>query len=1032
MFNKLIQFSLKYPVLIIGFYILLCVLGGIQIVKMNVDVFPDLNKPSATVLIETKGLAPQEAEKSVLIPIENAISGGAGITRLSSAAAVGYAMVTAEFDWNTDVLQARQIITERLAQVSGTLPDGIEMGLTPISSIMGEVMLVGVYATGDKVSLMDVHQFVQKNMRKRFLSVPGVSNVSVIGGDIKQYQITLDTTQMQLLGITMDEVMASVSALGINGTGGFINTPYTEAMVRILARPENIEDIKKTVIIKEGRKDMPAITLGQIALIQIAPQKNQRGVAGVNGQMGVLISIAKQPRTDTLKLTQKLEAELIEIEKNIPADIHFEKDIFKQSRFIQNAIDNITGSLWIGSFLIAIILFVFLLNVKGTAIVLTVIPCTFVMTALVFNWFGLSINTMTLGGVAMALGSLIDDAIVGVANVYKRLKENKHNPHPEPIKEVVLNATSEVRNSIVFSTVLIFLVFLPLFALTGIEGRIFMPLALAFILSMTLSLIVSVTLTPVLSFYLLPTVKSLGRKHDSVMVHFIKRIHCKLLRFCFANTRRVLIGLGVVLGISFLMFFGFGKEFMPPFNEGSFNITIASPPGTNVVESNRIGQIAERELLKIPEVAATGRKQGRVDMDAHPLGVNIHEIEVRLKDDLTRSKEQIMEDIRHRLNIPGVVLNIGQPISHRIDLLISGVRSGLAVKVFGLNQTQMDDVASQIENVMKDNANLTDVGRDMQVQIPQILVRFNRDKAVRHGVSLNNAVQMSQMAMSGIVVSEIMEDEYVYDVVLQLKQTGSFDINQLKKIPIATVNGHWVTLGSVADILYTKGQNEIARENNARRIVISANFQNADAFHVVTELQKQIQQTIQLPEGIFIQYDGQFQTQSNASRNILWLSMLSFSLMFMALYINFKSLNLATQLMISLPFSLIGGVIGIALSGGIVSIATIIGLVALTGIAIRNGILLIELYLKQMNAVGRVTPADLIALTQERIEPVMMTTLTSIIGFLPLIIGGNTTGKEILYPVAVVISCGLLTTTVLNLLITPIVFYVFYKPEKNK
>ncbi len=1031
MFNKVIEFSLRYRVLIVVSYLFLLIYGAQTISKMNVDVFPDLNKPSVTLLVEVNGLAPEEMESLVLIPMENAINGATGVTRLTSSAEVGYGLVKAEFDWGTDVYKARQIINERVSQIQKDLPTDTKIAMTPISSIMGEVMLLGLTSPDNKVSSIELRDIAEQQIRKRLLAVSGVSSVSVIGGDVKQYQIVLDKLQMPLLGITFEDVVQAVEASGVNGTGGFLISTYGEELIRTLGRPQNLEDLKNTVIAKEGRNGLPAITLGQIAKIQIAPEPNKRGEAGINGEKGVLISIAKQPDVDTLKLTKALDKEIDSLEKTLPEGVSLEKDLFKQSRFIQNAVDNITSSLFEGALLVAIVVFVFLVNFRGTFIVLTVIPCTLILTALVFRAFGFSINTMTLGGIAMALGSLVDDAIVDMQNIYKRLKENKLSQHPQPVLRVVYEASKEVRNAIIFSTVLISLVFLPLFALQGIEGRIFAPLALSFILSMICSTIVALTLTPVMSSYLLPKVKTLGKREDTCLVRWIKTFHKKLLRLSFKQAKLTFALFGFLLVVGCCMMFSFGKEFLPPFNEGSFTVIIASPPGTNLAEASRVGQMAEKALLSIPEVETTGRKQGRAELDEHALGVNIHEIEVKLKEQIKRSRAEIEADIHKKLDIPGTVVSVGQPISHRIDFIISGVQAGLVVKIFGPDNEVLSEVATQIEQIMKDNKLLTGVRRDTQVHIPQVRIRFNRSKAIRYGVQMQPAVEIVEAALSGIAIAQMQENEKMYDIVLRFSD-GMYPNDQtIAQIPISTVNGDMVALGTIADIEHIKGQNEISRENTTRRLVVQANFASRNTSHIVEDLQKKISEQVVLPQGTFVQIDGQFKTQQEASRNILLLGLMSFVLVYGALYINFKNLQLATQLMISIPFAVLGGIIGVFFTSKTVSIATIIGIIALAGIAIRNGILLIDLYLeKRAKRQEPLSQKRLIFLTQERLEPVMMTALTSIIGFVPLLVGGSAPGKEILYPVAVVMSFGLLTTTILSLILTPIIYY-FWGGQKQ-
>lgn len=1031
MFDRIIQFSLRYKLIIVCAYLLLFFYGYNKAAYLSVDVFPDLNKPTVSLIIETEGLAVEEIEKQILIPVENAVNGASGITRLTSSANVGYGIVKAEFNWDTDIFKARQIINERLSTLQQSLPDGTRIAMGPVSSIMGEVMIAGLFSSNNAFSSMQLRSIADNLIRKRLLGIPGVSNVSTIGGDIKQYQIMLDPIQMQLMNISLSDVIQSLQNSGLNSTAGFLQEAWTEKQIRILGRPETIADLKKIVLAKEIRKDAPGITLEQIADIREAPEINKRGDAGINANPGVLISIAKQPGIDTLSLTRQLETELSRIQKILPENVILTADIFKQSRFIQRAIDNITEALWSGSILIAVILFLFLVNFRSTAIILTVIPTSFIMTAIVFDVFGLNINTMTLGGLAMAIGSLVDDAIVDVTNIYKRLKENKHSQTPRPVWQVVFEASKEVRNSIIFSTVLVFLVFIPLFALSGIEGKIFTPLAIAFILSMTMSTVVALTLTPALSAYLLPSLKSLGRPHDAWIVRILKKAQDKGLRFCFYHTKGVLIALGIFFVLLVCAALEMGREFLPPFNEGSFNIAVASAPGTNLTESNRIGQLAEKALLSIPDIVSTGRKTGRADLDEHALGVHISEIEVELKPKTQKTKEELMSEIREKLNIPGIFVNIGQPISHRIDFIISGSQSQLAIKLFGSDTEALRKTAEQIEHILKEMPEITDITQDMQILIPEIHIQIDRDKAARHGVQTGTAVNSIETALAGRKIAQIQEDERSYDLVLMFKDALNITPDVLGQLPVETVKGYFVPLSTISEIYLTKSPSEIARENGSRRLVIQANIIGRDLVKTAQNIEKRIENEISFPENTFWKIDGQFESQQTAARHIFILALLSLTIMFGALYINFKSLNLALQLMITLPLSLMGAVIGLFLTSRVISIASIVGLIALVGIAIRNGILLMELYLhKEAEKRKRLTIKELINTTKERLEPVMMTTLTSIIGFVPLIVAGNTAGKEILYPAAVVIAFGLLTSTILNLLVTPVIFYRFHPKRK--
>lgn len=1030
MFNRIIEFSLKNRLVIVLTYILLFIYGMGTIKQMSVDVFPDLNRPSVSLIVEAGGLSPDELEQQVTIPIENAINGATSVNRVFSSSSVGYAIIKAEFDWDMNIYTARQIINERLTQITGSLPANTSVVMGPISSIMGEILMIGLSSPDNSVNQMELRDIADWDVAKRLLSISGVAQVSTIGGDVKEYQVIVDSNKLRLNNISLDKVRTALQTSGANTNGGFLFGAHREKLIRNLGQPQNTTDLANAVISTPTADNAPSLTVGNLAQVVIAPQINKRGSASINGSDGIILSIAKQPNVDTIELTQRIENELNSIEKTLPQGVVLTKDLFKQADFIEKATANIEEALRDGSILIALVLFAFLMNFRTTAIVLIVIPTSFIMTGIVFKLLGLSINTMTLGGLAMAIGSLVDDAIVAVANSFKRIKENKHSAHPKPILEVVYSATEEIINSVVFSTILVFLVFIPLFALSGIEGKIFTPLALAFILSMVASLIVAITLTPVLSYYFIPGLKVLSKK-DSAVVRGLKHLHQKSLSFCFKHYKGVLSMVLVCFIAALSLTFSFGKEFLPPFNEGSFNISLTMAPGTSLAESGRIRNLAQKKLLEIPEIKSVGGRSGRSDVDEHALGVNVTELEVEINQDNKLNKDELIAKLRENLDFPGVFINIGQPISHRIDFIISGIRSQIAIKIFGDDINVLQQQAEEVQKLIGKIDGVVDLSIEQQILIPQVHIEVDRAKAKQYGIAVSDVSQDIETALAGENIAKIIKGNRFYDIVLRIDDKHKDNIQSLGDIPVESMNGYFVPLKALAEIKNSKGPNLIARENGQRRIVVQANVAERDLVSAVKEIQSHLDEELKLPQGYFISYDGQYQTQAQASQDIALLGILSLLLIFVGLYLNFNSLNLTFQLMSILPLSLIGAVIGIAMTSQVISLATTVGFITLVGIAIRNGILLVDLYQTQSND-KKLSIKELSFLTSERLVPVMMTTLTSILGFVPLIIGGNTAGKEILYPAAVVIATGLVTSTLLNLLLTPVMYYYWYEKKEEK
>lgn len=1026
MFNAIIQFALKNRLMIVALSAFLLVYGGIVISKLPVDVLPDLNRPTVTIFTEAEGLAPEEVEALVTWPIETTVNGATGVERVRSASGIGLSIVWVEFGWGTDIYIARQIVSEKLQQVSATLPEGIKPIMGPISSIMGEIMLVGLTSENTAVDSMDVRTIAEWDIRNRLLSIPGVSQITAIGGDKKQYQVLVDPLKLKNYGVTLHDVEATIKGSNINSTGGFLLQDYQEGLIRNMARIKSAQDLATSPLPNEKHTSSTPLTLANIAEVKLGGPFAKRGDASIDGKPGVILSIQKQPGADTTKLTAHIENELKEIQKTLPEGVTIHADIFRQASFIKNAITNVEGALRDGAILVTIVLFLFLLNFRTTFITLTAIPLSFVLTAVIFNMFGMSINTMTLGGLAVAIGELVDDAIVGVENVFRRLRENSHSITPQKPLRVVLEATKEIRNPIVFATLIVVLVFLPLFAMQGIEGKIFLPLGIAYIVSIISSLLVSVTLTPVLCFYLLPGMKTMGDEHDSWLVRKVKATQKRVLDFAFPRSKLVFIALGAAFLATVAIVPFLGKEFLPQFNEGSVTINVLLPPGTSLAESNRIGTIAENLIRKVPEATKTGRRTGRAEKDDHAEGVHSSEIEVELKES-RRSRADILADIRSRLDgIPGIAVNIGQPISHRIDHMLSGVRAQIAVKLFGGDLATLRAKAEEIRQAMSEVEDVVDLSVEKQVLVPQVHVRFDREKAARYGLLSGEAAEVAKLAMQGKEVGQVLDGQRTYDIVMRLPDEARDNIEAIKKIPIDVPGNNIVPLGVIANVEDAKGPNIINRENAQRRIVIQANSSKRDLVGVVEHVRAIIAEKVHLPAGYYITYGGQFESQASASRMILFLGIFSLAGMFLVLFMHFKSTNLALQIMVSIPLAFIGAMGGVLLTGGVFSIATMVGFITLTGIAARNGILMIAHYWHLMEHEGEKFGLKMIYRgTSERIIPVLMTALTASLALIPLIIGADEPGREILHPVAVVIFCGLIFSTILDLTIRPLIFWKF-------
>ncbi len=1028
MLNGIIKWSLSNRLIVVAIAALLLVWGTYVALNLPVDVFPDLNKPTVTILTEASGLAPEEVETQVSFPIETLMNGVPGVTRVRSQSGVGLSIVYVEFDWGTDVYRNRQLVTEKLNQAVEQLPENITPTLAPISSIMGEIMLISVRSKDAATNPLDVRTIADWTIRPRLLTIPGVAQVINIGGGVKQYQILLSPEKLAQFGVTIEQITDALEKSNTNSTGGFVESRSQEYLVRNLGRFYSIDELKNTVVVYRGQT---GIRLGDVANVEFGA-RIKRGDAGTMGTPAVIMSVQKQPGASTLELTEKVDEAVRELQATLPADIEINTRLFRQANFIESSITNVIEALRDGAILVVIVLFLFLLNFRTTAITLTAIPLSFVVTFLVLWAFGISINTMTLGGLAVAIGELVDDAIVDIENIFRRLRENRLSDNPRSSLDVIYHASLEVRSSIVYATVIVALVFIPLFALTGVEGRLLAPLGIAYITSLVASLFVSLTITPVLASYLLPKMKAMHAEKDSFVVRFLKKWDEKLLHRTLHHPYKVIIGASVLFLLSIATLPFVGTAFLPEFNEGTLTINVLTQPGTSLTESNRIGQIAEKLVLEVPEVISTGRRTGRAELDEHAEGVHYTEIDVDLKEG--RERAEILADIREHLAvIPGVNINVGQPISHRLDHLQSGVRAQIAVKLFGEDLTTLRSKAEEIRNAMQTVEGATDVQIEKQVLIPQVRFNIDRAKAAQYGMPPGEIAETLETALNGRTVSEAIEGQRRYDVVVRFDDTSRGSLDALKNVTIDTPSGAQIPASAIAAIEEIPGPNQVLRENTQRRIVISANTEGRDLGSVVGDMQQRIAAQVQLPQGYFLEYGGQFQASQEATKTLSVLTLFSLAAIFFLLIKALGDWRSALQVMINIPLALIGAIIALLLSGGVFSIATLVGFISLVGITSRNGIMMISHYLHLMREEGEdFTEQMIIRGSLERLIPVLMTALTAGLSLIPFVLAADAPGKEILHPLAVVVLGGILTSTLLDQIVTPAVFYKFGRPVADK
>ena len=1026
MLNKIIYYSLHNRLVILVCALLLMIWGTYTAFNTDVDVFPDLNAPTVVIMTEANGMAPEEVVRWLTFPVETAVNGAMDVRRVRSSSTTGFSVVWVEFDWGTDIYRARQIVSEKLAVLGESLPGNVgKPTLGPQSSILGEMMILGL--TADSTSLLDLRTIADWTIRPRLLSTGGVAQVAVIGGDIKEYQILLDPARMKHYGVGLNEVLDVCRNMNRNANGGVLYEFSNEYIIRGVLSTSKAEEIAQGVV--KTVNEYP-VTLGDIATVKIGGKSPKLGTASERTKPAVLITVTKQPDTSTEKLTEKLDEIVVDLRKNLPADVHVSTDIFRQSHFIDNSINNVKKSLFEGSFFVVIVLFLFLMNIRTTVISLVALPLSLLVSIIVLHYMGLTINTMSLGGMAIAIGSLVDDAIVDVENVYKRIRENRLLPPDQQRStlEVVYDASREVRMPILNSTLIIVVSFVPLFFLSGMEGRMLVPLGIAFIVALFASTVVALTLTPVLCSYLLNR-KATGMKElrEAWIARKLKVVYKRALELALAYQKWVLGTTIALFVVALVIFFHLGRSFLPPFNEGSFTINVSSLPGISLDESDQIGRRAEALLLQVPEIKTVARKTGRAELDEHALGVNVSEIEApfELQD---RSRDEVMNDVRKKLStISGANIEIGQPISHRIDAMLSGTEANIAIKLFGTDLNLMFTVGNQIKAAIQTIPGLVDLKVEQQIERPQLTITPKRELLAKYGIPLPEFEEYINVMLGGEAVSQVYDDGKSFDLTVKTSDASRATMDDISNLMIDAA-GQKVPLSYVADIRSVTGPNTINRENVQRKIVISANVSERDLRSVVNEIQDRVEANIRLPEGYHIEYGGQFESEAAASRTLLLTSLMSLLVIFMLLYNEFKDVKESGVILLNLPLALIGGVIILWLTSGEISIPAIIGFISLFGIATRNGMLLISHY-THLRGEGMGLRESVIQGSLDRLNPILMTALSSALALIPLALNGDLPGNEIQSPMATVILGGLLTSTFLNGFIIPIVYLIM---NKNK
>lgn len=1025
MLNNIIRFSLKNRIVVLVSAILLVVFGIYTAKTMDVDVFPDLNAPTVVVMTEAGGMAPEEVERLVTFPLETAVNGATDVRRVRSSSTTGFSIVWVEFNWGMDIYRARQIVSEKIAEVRDQLPENVgNPTLGPQSSILGELMFVAI--TADSTSLRDLRTLADWTIRPRLLATGGVAQVSVLGGELREYQILLDPARMKHYGVGLNDVLTAVNGMNQNTSGGVLYEYGNEYIVRGVRSTTSLSEMGKSLVKRVN--GMP-VMLRDIAEVKIGDKAPKMGVASLKGKPCVVMTVTKQPNTSTLDLSKQIDAALLDVQKSLPKDVSLTTDVYRQERFITSSIDNVKKSLYEGGFFVVIVLFLFLMNVRTTVISLVTIPVSLVVSIVTLHLLGLTINTMSLGGMAIAIGSLVDDAIVDVENVFKRLRENRLLPEnlQRPLLTVIFEASREVRMPILSSTLIIIVSFIPLFFLTGMEGRLLAPLGIAFITALCASTVVALTLTPVLCSFLLGRKQGKNGEKESVVALWLKRHYTSLLQKAI-NRKRVVISItGALLVLALVVFFSLGRSFLPPFNEGSFTINVSTMPGISLEESDKIGLRVEKILLEIPEIKTVGRKTGRAELDEHALGVNNSEIEAPfvLAD---RSKDEVIDDIRSRLEeIPGVSIEVGAPITHRIDAMLSGTQANIAIKLFGDDLNKMYSLGNLIKEEISDVKGIADLNVEQQVERPQLQIVPNREMMAKYGLTMSDFGEMVNVLLNGQVVSMVYEGNRSFDLTLKVNDDSRSTAERIKNLTIS-VDGQAIPLCHIADIVSATGPNTINRENVARKLVVSANVAGRDLTGVVSDIQKRINERVSLPEGYHVEYGGQFESEKAASQTLLVMSIFSILVIYLLLFAQFRNFTQAAVILLNLPLALIGGVMAVSMTDGMISIPAIIGFISLFGIATRNGMLLISRFNDLRNE-GLSVMECVMKGSADRLNPILMTALTSALALIPLVIGGDLPGNEIQSPMAKVILGGLFTSTLLNAFIIPIMYLLTNKKK---
>ena len=1026
MLNRIIKFSLDNRLAIIVLSGLILIYGMIVLMRTEVDIFPDLNAPTVVVMTEAPGMAPEEIETTITYPVETAVNGASGVRRVRSSSTPGFSVVWVEFGWDTDVYLARQIVSEKLTQLEGTFPPGAgSPTLGPQSSILGEIMIIGL--TADSVTTqMDLRTLADREVAPRLLSLPGVASVSVIGGDAKEFQILLCPAKMQRFGVTLTDVRDAVTGMNSNAAGGVLYDYGNEYIIKGDITTNDVTAIANTVIISDPSR---IVRLSDIAEVAARPQEPRLGAASVNASPAVLITVTKQPGAGTIELTEKIDAKLADLQRTFPDDVKVNTDIFRQSDFIARSIGNLQESLFVGAIFVIIVLFFFLMNLRTTLISLIALPLSIIVTIIALHFMGLTINTMSLGGIAIAIGSLVDDAIVDVENVYKRLRQNLKAGRP--IVQVVYEASKEVRMPIFNSSLIIIASFLPLFFLQGIEGRMLIPLGISFVVSLIASTIVALTVTPVMCTYLLGDKRIASQlEKEPWLSRKLSQWYHRALEASMSHIKPILIGVSLLFVVCIGIFFTLGRSFLPPFNEGSLTINVSTLPGISLDNSDRLGREAEKIILSMPEITTVARKTGRAELDEHSLGVNVSEIEAPYTLDHGRSRKEMVADLRHKLShLPGVNIEIGQPISHRIDAMLSGTEAQIAIKLFGDDLTKLFALGNKIKAVAAEVPGVVDANIEQQMERPQLDIRPRRDMLAYYGIPMSQFADFIRVALAGETVSQIYEKGRPFDLVLKMESDARGSIDQVASLMIDSPKGK-IPLSAVADVRSTAGPNSINRENVSRRIVISANVEGRDLRGVVNDIMREVDEEIDLPEGYYVNYGGQFESEASASRTLLIVSLLALVIIFLLLYGQYHNAVQSGIILLNMPLALIGGILILRLTSGEMNIPAIIGFISLMGIATRNGMLLMSRY-DTLRQEGQGLMERVLHGSADRLNPILMTALSSALALIPLAVNGHQPGNEIQSPLAIVILGGLLSSTLLNIFVVPIMYYLTNRKKES-